>query len=289
MIHFVALPLVAALFVALVGGAWLDRLHPTKAARYSAVLLVAIMVAAFPTLWLIGISGLAHMGFHNPVTDWCHHLLPDYPPLGAIVGGTSLVVATVGTVRIAQVIHRHRRIRWSGTSAFELFDTDEVFAYTVPGPAATIAVSRGLRDTVDDAEFGVVVAHEQSHAEHRHDRYLLLALIATAFLPPVRGLANRMEFFVERWADEDAVRRTGTERIVAARAIAKVALSSTTAHRHALGISKRGVAARADALLVPEVRPLRSNQLMASLVVAAGVVFSGSQIHYSMEFARALI
>jgi len=32
---------------------------------------------------------------------------------------------------------------------------------------------------------GVVMAHEQAHARHRHDRCKLLAVVATAFIPPV--------------------------------------------------------------------------------------------------------
>ena len=93
MINFVALPLVVMIAMTLLGSRILDRLRPPTAARCGAVLLSAVVIAAVPTLWLIGLSGLAHVGLRNPIIDWSHHLLPDYRPIGAIVGLASLVAA----------------------------------------------------------------------------------------------------------------------------------------------------------------------------------------------------
>ncbi len=164
MIHFVALPLVVTLGVALAGSRRLDRLYPATAARCSAVLLAAVAIAAVPTLWLIGLSGLAHLGFHNPVFDWSQHLFPDDRPFGAIVGVASFIAAVVGTIRVGRVLTHHCRVRCTDTCPVEFIDSAEIFAYTLPGPARTIAVSDGLRNALDDSEFDVVMAHEQAHA-----------------------------------------------------------------------------------------------------------------------------
>lgn len=288
MINFVALPLVATLGVALAGSPRLDRLRPATAARCSALLLAAVAIAAVPTLWLIGLSGLAHMGFHNPVIDWSQHLLPDYRPFGAIIGIASLTAALVGTVRAGRVLAHHRSLRCTDTCPVEFIDTDEVYAYTLPGPARTIAVSDGLRNALDDDEFDVVMAHEQAHARHRHDRYKLLALLTTAFIPPLAPLMTRLDFYLERWADEEALDHTGAERLLAARTIAKVALAKQSPQL-ALGIADHGVAARATALLAPIEHPDVKARVQTSTVIAATLAFAAYQLHHSLMFAFTLV
>ncbi len=225
MIGFVALPLVIAIAAALLSGRALDRLAPAPAARWNTVLLVAVVVAAVPTFWILALSGLTHFGVRNSLCDWSAHLLPAHPVAGAAIGGTALLVSVVGAIRVVRVLITHFRIRCTERRRFELIETAEVFAYTLPGPARTIAISRGLRQTLDDCEFDFVLAHEQAHARHRHDRYLLLGLLVSAAVPFMKRADVQLRYHLERWADEDAVLATGTNRKVAARTIAKVALS----------------------------------------------------------------
>lgn len=288
MINFVALPLVVTLVIALAGSRLLDRLRPAAAARCSAVLLAAVAVSAVPTLWLIGLSGIAHMGLHDPVIDWSRHLLPDHRPFGAVVGVASLAAALVGTLRVGRVLVHHRRLRCSDTCPIEFVDTDEVYAYTLPGPAGTIAISDGLRRALDDSEFDVVVAHEQAHARHRHDRFKLLALAVTAFVPPTRSLMTRLDYYLERWADEDALGQTGADRRLAARTIAKVALAGASPSP-ALGIADHGVAARATALLQPEQHSALAVRIQTGVVVATTLTLAMYQLHHSAMFATGLI
>ena len=288
MINFVALPLLVTLGVATVGSRRLDRLHPATAARCSALLLTAVAIATVPTLWLIGLSGLAHMGFHNPVFDWSQHLLPDYQPFGAVIGIASLLAALAGTVRAAVVAAHHRRLRCTDTCPVQFIDTDEVYAYTLPGPARTIAISNGLRKALDDREFDVVLAHEQAHARHRHDRFKLLALLTTAFVPMMAPMTNRLDFYLERWADEEALDQTGAERRLAARTIAKVALAIPSPPP-ALGIADHGVAARATALLAPVETPGAIITLQTSMIVVTTLLLTAYQVHHSVMFAGDLI
>jgi len=284
---FVALPLLVAVILVVVASPRLDRVRPESATRTAAVLLVLILSAALPTLWLIGLSGLAHAGLHNPIIDWSRHLLPDHPPLGAVVGIASLIAAVVGSVRVAHVLLHHRRIRCTDTCALEMVESDEVFAYTLPGPSATIAVSRGLRNRLDGAEFAVVLTHEQAHARHRHDRFLLLALVAVAFVPPIRRLAARLRFYLERSADEYAVCHTGADRAFVARTIAKVALAGP-GPAAALGVGDHGVAARATALLEPSSAPAMSARILSLALVGASLALTVAQLHHTFDFAGGL-
>ena len=284
MTGFVALPLAVAFATALLGGRALDRLTPVAAARWNAVLLVAVVVAAVPTFWILGLSGLTHLGVRSSICDWSAHLLPTHPLIGVAIGSAALAMAFVGAFRVARVLRTHFQIRCTETSAFHLVETSEVFAYTLPGPARTIAISRGLRQALDEREFHIVLAHEQAHARHRHDRYLLLGLIVTAAVPFMRSAADQLRFHLERWADEDAVRATGADRKLAARTIAKVALAQTPSFS-LLGIANHGVAARAGALMHSAPSASIARRLQIMIAVGATVLLSVSQVHHTIEFA----
>jgi Zn-dependent protease with chaperone function len=289
MINFVALPLAATLIVVSIGSRWLARLRPSEAAHCSAVLLGASAIAAVPTLWLIGLSGLTHTGMVNPITDWSAHLLPNHRPLGAVVGAVSLGMALTGSVLAVRVLIHHRRLRTTGaTEPVAYIDTDEVYAYTLPGPAPTIAISDGLRRTLDDDELDFVIAHEQAHAHHRHDRYKLLALLTTAFVPPIAAVATGLEYHLERWADEEALHVTGADRQLAARTIAKVALAGKTPHE-ALGIGHHGVAGRAAAMLGPVEQPDHQSRAFPFTLITATLGLALYQLHHTVMFAAELV
>jgi hypothetical protein len=244
---------------------------------------MAVIVAAVPTFWMLGLSGLAHFGFRSSLCDWSMHLLPDQPVVSTLIGGAALAMAAIGTVRLIGVIRTHLTIRCTDTCAFHLVETSEVFAYTLPGPARTIAISRGLRNSLDDSEYDFVVAHEQSHAGHRHDRFLLLALIATAVVPFMRPATDQLRFHLERWADEDAVRTTGVPRRFAARTIARVALAQTPSAA-VLGVATHGVAARATALTHGAAPASRARRLQSVGLVIVTVALSAWQLHHTAEY-----
>lgn len=284
MIHFVAFPLLVVLATATTAGRALDRLAPAAAARCMAVLLASIIVAAVPTFWILGLSGLAHIGVRSSLCDWSRHFLPDHPLLGGATGLAALALSVVGAFRLGSVIRTHLKVRCTATGSFHLVDTSEVFAYTLPGPARTIAISQGLRDSVSDSEYAVVLAHEQAHARHRHDRYLLLALAATAVVPFLGSATDRLRFHLERWADESALQATGADRRLAACTIAKVALAGQRSPS-ILGIASHGVAARADALIHPPADVGAAGRLQGAAVVLVMVALSAFQIHHTVVFA----
>jgi hypothetical protein len=128
-----------------------------------------------------------------------------------------------------------------------------------------------------------VFAHERAHVDHRHDRYLTIARAAEAVLPMIRPLTRRLEFSLERWADDASVCAVNGDRLLVARTIAKVALLP---HRKpqptlglALGFAGLGDAARAEFLLNP---PTRSHALTALAVFSsmAGLTFAMYQLHH---------
>lgn len=187
MTSFVALPLAIVFAIALLGRRSLDRLSPPTATRLNAVLLAAVLMAAVPTFWILALSGLAHAGVGRSLNGWSYHLLPDHRIVSGVIGGLAVVFAAVGTVRMALVLLAVRRMRSTHQCVFSIIETPEVFAFTLPGPGGTVAISRGLRQSLDDDEFNIVLAHERAHARHRHDRFLVLALLVDAAMPVMRS------------------------------------------------------------------------------------------------------
>lgn len=285
---FVAFPLIIALAATISGFALATHLNPKTAARCGAVLLGSLLVAAVPTVWVIGLSGLAHTGLRNPVVDWSFHLLPANEPFGTIIGVLSLLAAIIGTVRVVRVLRLHARIRCTDTSPLQFIESTDIFAYTLPGPARTVAVSTALRKSLSENEFAVVLAHERTHARHRHDRMLLLSVLTKAFIPPTTPLTTRFEYFLERWADEEALRVTGIERVVAARTIAKVALAAGTPPL-ALGIAGHTTVARVEALLKPAQDARLPIRLGTIAVAATTVALAASQLHHTIVFSSDLL
>jgi len=157
---------------------------------------------------------------------------------------------------------------------------------TLPGRAGQIVISTAMVDLLDDDEQRIVIAHERAHARYRHDRYLLTAELAAAALPPLRGLARRVNYSIERWADEAAAAVCGDRELVAV-TLGKVALQTQPAT--VAGFSGLGVASRMGALLQPPIpHPHRAHvlALWSSLAITAG--FSVYQLHHVEQLLTAL-
>ena len=255
MTEFVALPLLVTFATAFLATSVHARLRADVAAKLTAMALATLVVAAVPTLWLMGSSGLRHLGVRSPFTDWSSHLLPSFGVAGGILGALVFVLMLAGSVRILRVLRLHRRLRASEPSEVEILPSTAVFAYTLPGPAGNIILSEGLVSSLSERERDVVIAHERAHAQHRHDRYLLLGRVATALLPFVRPIADRLEFSLERWADDEAALEFDDRRLVAT-AIGRVAAAGRHPSPAVAGIARLGAAARAEALLSPVPKPV---------------------------------
>jgi Zn-dependent protease with chaperone function len=285
-----ALPLVGTLAAAYLTTSVHRRLRSDIAAKLSAVALAMLLLAAVPTLWLIGSSGLAHVGFRSPLTDWSEHLLPTLGPTGALVGMFALALMIVGAVRSFCVLRLQRRLRATQPSELEILPTSAVFAYTLPGSAGNIVLSEGLVASLSERECQAVVAHERAHARHRHDRYILFGRFATALLPMTNGLCDRLEFSLERWADDEAAVDVSDRRLVAT-AIARVALAGSHPLPSVAGIARLGAVARAESLLAPAPRHGVASPVFAltGLALGATMISTAFQLHHSVMFAATLV
>ncbi len=158
---------------------------------------------------------------------------------------------------------------------------------TLPGRAGQIVISTAMVELLDDDEQRIVVAHERAHAHYRHDRYLLDCRSSRQRRCHRCGRWRmRVNYSIERWADEAAAAACGDRRLVAI-TLGKVALQTNPPT--VAGFSGLGVASRMGALLEPPIpNPHRSHvvALWSSIAVTAG--FSMYQLHHLERLLTAL-
>lgn len=286
MVGSVAFPLVVTLCVAAIATSAHRRLPPRLATRFVTVALVLVVIAALPTAVIVAFAFLAHVPVVGTGFEWCAQAVGLHTAIPAWLGLPVLALLTVGTVRTVRLIRQHRALRLDDARPIHIAHSHTPYAVTLPGRAGQIVISTAMVDLLDDDERRIVVAHERAHARYRHDRYLLTAELAAAVLPPLRGLARRVNYSIERWADEAAAANCGDRKLVAI-TLGKVALQ---AHPPTVaGFSGLGVAARMGALLEPPVpHPHRAQviALWSSLVVTAA--FSAYQLHHLEQLITAL-
>jgi Peptidase family M48 len=281
------LPLVVAAGLAALTAAVHRRLPPPVAARSMTVSLVVVAAAALPSIWLLGLSFLAHLPFVGAGFEWCAKAVGMHDDIPWIVGAPAVAMMMLGTPRAVRVLFLDWRLRIHTPGPVEYVDTPEPYAVTVPGRGGRIVISTGLLNIVDDAELDAVIAHEHTHAHYRHDRYLLIARTISAAIPFVKPFTERLRFALERWADEHAARRCGDRRTIAA-ALAKVALAQPMAPTM-LGFGNLGVTARVEALIAappPRLNPAISFVLWTS--IGATAILGVVQLHHLGRLVAAL-
>ena len=288
MTHFtLVLPVAVALGLALVATTTHRRLPPVVAARAVTTTLAIVATAAVPTLWIVSLGYVSHLPLLGGQLDWCAEALGVHDPIPTWIGAPALLLSIAGIIRATSVFRSYGRLRHDYPGEVEITDHQQPFAFTLPGRGGQVVLSSGLVDLLDDAEQGVVLAHERAHAYHRHDRYLLVAQLAAAVLPLMRPIAGRLQFSLERWADETAVTHCGDRGFVA-RTLGKVALRGITPAR-ALSFAGLGVPARVAALLSPPMKPLRSGAHAALWVaITATGMLAAFQIHHLARLVTAL-
>lgn len=283
----VLLPLIVAIALAVIVTASHRRLPPVVAARAVTITLAVVAAAAVPTLWIVSVGFVTHLSVLGGRLDWCAAAIGVHDPVPAWIGAPALLLTIAGVVRVRAVLKTYRRLRQHHAGMVEIAEHPQPFAFTLPGRGGQVVLSSGIVALLDEAEQGVVLAHENAHARHRHDRYLLTAQLAAAAIPPLRPLAGRVQFSLERWADEIAVAHCGDRGFVA-RTLGKVALRSVTPVG-AMSFAGLGVPARVAALLAPPMTALRSS---AHAAIWTAIVITGSlaafQIHHLVRLVAAL-
>lgn len=245
----------------------------TAAALYS----VAWMVPAERALWCRRVLG--HSVDHRPVAGL------------VLLGVLAFVAVRVGGV--TRKILRMWRAEAIGRTPIDIEESAEVYAFAVPvlfpgrgRSRGSIVVSTGMLSALSANERSALFAHERAHLRFAHHRYLLTGQILVAVLPPLRPMINRLDWLLERWADEAAAREIG-DRDVVATAIAQAALSSTDRPAPVfLAFGSDSVTARVEALFEPkQARSVTANLLLISSVVAASLA-ALTQLHHLFEVVQ---
>lgn len=286
MLGSLAFPLLVTLAVAAVATSAHRRLPPRLATRFVTIALVLVVVAALPTALVISVAFLAHVPVIGFGFEWCARAMGLHDAVPAWLGVPSVMLIVLGLVRTCKLVRQHRSFRLASPRPIHIAPSQKPYAVTLPGPAGQIVISTAMVDLLDDDEQRIVVAHERAHALYRHDRYLLTAELAAAALPPLRALTRRVNYSIERWADEAAAAVCGDRRLVAI-TLGKVALQTTPPT--VAGFSGLGIASRMGALLEPPIPNPRRSQLLvlwSSIAVTAG--FSLYQLHHLERLLSAL-
>jgi Zn-dependent protease with chaperone function len=281
-----AAPAIAAITVAVVATSTHRRLPPRLAARFVTVALVLVVVAALPTAIVFAAAFMAHAPLVGVGFEWCARAIGFHGSVPVWLGLPAIALVSVGAVRTYRLLRQYRALRMHTPGSIHFADSDRPYAVTLPGRAGQIVISSALMDALEPHEQRIVIAHERAHARYRHDRYLLTAELAAAALPPLRALASRISYSVERWADEAAAAACGDRELVAA-TLGKVALTSNV--RTVAAFTGLGVASRMGALLEPPIRhPRRSHVVVLWSSVVVTAVFSALQLHHLERLLIAL-
>ncbi len=265
-------PLLVAVTVAVTVTSLHRRVRPRLAAILLTGAIVAGALAVVPATFVLATGFLAHLPLFGGGFEWCRVVLGFHADVDPWLGAAGLVVLVVGMTRGARVVRGWRRQRRVDAGPPMIVEDGAWFAYALPGPGGRVVVSSGLAAVLDRRALEVVLAHEREHVRHHHDRYLLVANLAAAWMPLLEPLRRRLRFALERWADEAAVLAVGGDRREVATTLARVALGPATPHRGVAGFGGLGVSARVDALISP--RTLRFEPAWTS-AIAAGVAMTG--------------
>lgn len=270
-------------------GVWAAHrsLTPRLAARYLTIALISAVAVVVPTVGLVSLAFLAHTPVIGVGVRWCAMAMGLHGSVPLWLGLPATLLLVVGVVRAAIVVRSHARLRCVDPGEVEVVADCRAYAVTLPGPGGRIVVSSGLVDLLDETETEVVLAHERAHAHYRHDRYLLVAAISSALVPPLRVVADRLRWAVERWADEAAARTCGDRRRVA-ETLGRVALHTVSTPGVA-GFGGAGVVDRVRALLhPPSARPSRG--VVAALwgSLAVGLALGAHQLQHLGALAEVL-
>jgi len=282
----VALPLVIAVALAATLAPTAARVAPAQAARSLCVAIAAVLSASWLTAWALALAHLAHHPLIGGHFVWCRQIAAMHHP-HPLVGEASLIVAITSTGRLGQVVLRWHRSRGTRHGEVHLIRSARPVAFAEPGRQGGIIVSSTMLQALRPRERQALLAHEQAHLRHRHDRYLLVANLARG-VPVLTTLGRRLGFALERWADEDAASATG-DRLVVARAVARAALAANEPNpAGTMAAHGSDVPTRVLALTAPP--PSASGRWTFPAVVIPIVVVAAAlaQIHHLLPIVATL-
>jgi len=203
--------------------------------------------------------------------------------VGTPTGLLSSLALVAMAVRVTRVVRLNRAvIAEAPDQRITIVDTPEPLAYAVPRGEGCVVVSTGLLAALDPRERQVVFAHERAHLRQHHHRFLLVAAIAQAALPPLKPLLAQLRHATERCADEEAVAAMSGDRSIVATAIARAALHTTSFRTPLPAFGGGTVPARVQALVGQRPEAAIVGAAAGFAIIAAIAIAGGAslQIHH---------
>jgi Zn-dependent protease with chaperone function len=299
----VYLPLLVPLLAAAAAQPLAERLPPAAATWLLSVSALLLAAGSSAVLGILALTAVVRVPLIAGLGDLSGQAISENDPASvpvAIAAGALLAVAVASTVR---ALHRRAAAllaadrearRLPGAGQIVVTNDDAADAYTLPGLPCRIVITNGMLRALTAPEQRVLLAHERAHAAGLHYLFGTAARLAAAANPLLHPVAAAVGYTMERWADEHAAAVEGDRRL-AARAIARAAIATTTAPPRtapapgvlgavtALTRTRRPgpVPRRVAALLRPPPRP----RLLLLAAALALVAFSGASV---LEAARDL-
>lgn len=253
------------------------RLRPMLGAWLLTVGAVISALCAVGALGLCAFTLLAENGEVAEQGHWSTRILSHIDPVQrwlSIVASVALLVALWRAGRVVlrrtsalRALRRALRTIPAGDD-LTVVAGDRVEAYAVPGFPGRIVITRAMLTALTRDEVMAVIAHERSHLRHRHYHHRGVVAVAAAIHPMLIPLRTAQEWMTERWADEDAARRT-TPSVVAS-ALRRV--SHTNQPGFVLLASGASVELRIAALSRRPARWQNGLLLVAIVVLLAAVI-----------------
>jgi Zn-dependent protease with chaperone function len=267
-----------------------NRFAPSLAARVLAWSAATAAAASLVTLAVFALKAAAEVPAVGRAFGWSSRVVADDTasvPWVSWLSVALLVAAVVAVTRRWLVQRRALRLaRGQVPVDGQLLVVRDAtaMAYAVPGRPGHVVVTTGMRETLSDRQFEVLLAHERAHLTGGHHRLVRVAELAAAAHPALRWVARQVGYLVERAADEEAAARVGSRRTVA-HAIGTAALASTAMAPGLHAAAPGGVVPRRVAELL---RPRSRANLWALSVVPLGlavftVAWTGEAVYDLVE------
>ncbi|MEU4422458.1 M56 family metallopeptidase [Actinoplanes sp. NPDC024001] len=234
--HFIWEVVVCPAVIAVAARYLADRLRPAAALTFLVTAIAAAAAGCLVTLTAFTLKAAAEL----PATGALLHFSDRYVRADTAAApwvswlSVAMLAAALAAMAVTWRRHRHdvrfarRYATLPATDGLVLLDDDRPEAFAVPGDGGRIVVTTGMRAALDDTQYAALLAHERAHLAGRHHRLVLIARLAAAVHPAFRWLTRRIDYLVERAADERAAAELDNRRAVA-RAIGTAALVSVGA------------------------------------------------------------
>ncbi|MBU2663654.1 M56 family metallopeptidase [Actinoplanes bogorensis] len=230
--HFLAGVLVCPALVAVTIGLTSARMRPDRAVPFLAWSMAVAALASLANLAVFALKAVAEIPAVGRWFGWSAQAVRDDTAAVPWVSWGSAVALLAAVAAVALVWRRHRRDRAfaeqyadlpTGADGVVLVDDPRALAFALPVRGGRIVVTTAMRAGLTDRQYAALLAHERAHLSAGHHGLVRIARLAAAAHPVFRWLARRVEFLVERAADEQAAAAVG-DRHVVARAIGTAAL-----------------------------------------------------------------